>query len=395
MAFTKASYGVVAKLASQAPALDVPSDDEPVRTAAPALDLDNLETTSANLPIVVQLVCAFFGGLILNFMPCVLPVIGLKVMSFVQQAGDSRARIFALNVWFSLGLMSVFLVLASLAVFMELSWGQQFSKAWFNIGLSAVVFVFALSFLGIWEIPIPGFVGSGNFNDMASQEGSSGAFFKGVLTTVLATPCTGPFLGPALSWAVSQPPLLTYTGFACVGLGMASPYLLIGAFPKLVSFLPKPGAWMETFKNVMGFVLLGTVVFLLTFIEIPYVIPTIAFLIALWAAFWWIGKIPITATRDKKAVAWLQSGAFSLFVGLAMFGGPFYPFNDLNLTSEMAGRFDRAVDRALSARMGPETTLVTTVESDHKLPWQPYSKALLQKLTASGKTVFVDFTADW
>jgi thiol:disulfide interchange protein DsbD len=176
---------------------------------------------------------------------------------------------------------------------------------------------------------------------------------------------------------------------------MASPYLLIGAFPKLVSFLPKPGAWMETFKNVMGFVLLGTVVFLLTFIEIPYVIPTIAFLIALWAAFWWIGKIPITATRDKKAVAWLQSGAFSLFVGLAMFGGPFYPFNDLNLTSEMAGRFDRAVDRALSARMGPETTLVTTVESDHKLPWQPYSKALLQKLTASGKTVFVDFTADW
>ena len=394
LAFTKAKYGDVAKLAKRASAPPAPGA---AGIVGPTLDLANLDTTTTNqnAPIVLQLIFAFLGGLILNFMPCVLPVIGLKVMSFVQQAGDSRSRIFFLNLWFCLGLMSIFLVLATLAVFMGLSWGEQFSSATFNITLTAVVFVFALSFLGVWEIPIPGFVGSGKVNDLAAKEGPSGAFFKGMLTTVLATPCTGPLLGPALSWAVSQPPVITYAGFACVGLGMASPYLVIGAFPKLVSFLPKPGAWMDTFKNMMGFVLLGTVVFLLTFIEIPYVVPTIAFLIGLWAAFWWIGRIPITATRDKKTAGWIAAGAFALFVGLAMFGGQFFPFDKLNLQSIMQSRFDRAVDRALATRMGPDAAPVTAKESENELPWQPYSKALLEKLTSSRKTVFVDFTADW
>jgi len=222
-----------------------------------------------------------------------------------------------------------------------------------------------------------------------------GAFFKGMLTTVLATPCSGPMLTPALTWAVSQPPIITYTGFFCVGLGMASPYLLIGAFPKLVSFLPKPGAWMDTFKNIMGFVLMGTVIFLLTFIDIPYVVPTVAFLIGLWAAFWWIGRVSIVATLDKKCAAWLAGIAFAAFIGLGMFGGPFYPFSKLNLRSIMQSRFDRAIDRALATRLGPESTIVTAKESDNELPWQPYSKALLEQLTSAKKTVFIDFTADW
>ena len=106
--------------------------------------------------MAVVLLTAFVAGFLLNFMPCVLPVIGLKVMAFVQQAGDSRGRVFWLNFWYCLGLMSVFFVLATLAVTIGLSWGQQFSSATFNIVLSAVVFVFALSFLGVWEIPIPG-----------------------------------------------------------------------------------------------------------------------------------------------------------------------------------------------------------------------------------------------
>lgn len=406
LAFTKAKYGDVAKLATQA---KLASQTERAGGAAasraagvpdavgPKLDLANLDTSSSNqnAPIAFVLLTAFLAGAILNLMPCVLPVIGLKVMSFVQQAGDSRSRIFVLNLWYCLGLLSVFMVLATLAVFMGLSWGQQFSSATFNIVLSSVVFVFALSFLGVWEIPIPGIVGTGKVNNLAAKEGPSGAFFKGMLTTVLATPCSGPMLTPALTWAVSQPPIITYLGFACVGLGMASPYLLIGAFPSLVSFLPKPGAWMDTFKNIMGFVLLGTVVFLLTFIEIPYVVPTIAFLIGLWAAFWWIGRIPIYATFDKKCAGWLAGGAFALFIGLGMFGGPFYPFSKQNLRSIMESRFDRAVDRALATRLGPESGIVTAKESDHELPWQPYSKGLLEQLTSSKKTVFVDFTADW
>jgi thiol:disulfide interchange protein len=379
--------------------LDASIAEPELAASTPTLDLDNLKTESktAQLSTPIVLMMAFAAGLILNFMPCVLPVIGLKVMAFVQQAGDSRARSFMLNVWYSLGLMSVFLILATLSVFMGLSWGEQFSSVTFNVILTSVVFAFALSFVGVWEIPIPGFVGSGKANDLAAKEGPSGAFFKGVLTTVLATPCSGPLLGSALTWAVSQPPAMAYAGFACVGLGMASPYLLIGAFPELVSFLPKPGAWMDTFKNIMGFVLLGTVIFLLTFIPIPYVVPTVAFMMGLWAGFWWIGRIPLTESLDKKAAAWVGASAFAILVGLFAYGAPFEPIRTTNLVSIMTTRFDRAVDKEIGVRFSEETAKPRSTVNAHsnELPWQPYSKELLAKLTSENKTVFVDFTADW
>ena len=183
----------------------------------------------------------FLGGLILNLMPCVLPVIGLKILSFLEQSGHSRRHALVLNVWYSLGLLAVFLVLATLAVTLGLGWGQLFSYNGFNITLVAVVFAMGLSFLGVWEIPIPGFVGRGKAVELAEKEGFAGAFVKGAITTILATPCTAPFLAPALTWAASQPPPETYAVFTAVGLGMASPYLVIGAFPGLLSFLPKPG----------------------------------------------------------------------------------------------------------------------------------------------------------
>jgi thiol:disulfide interchange protein DsbD len=347
--------------------------------------------------MLLVLLTAFAAGFILNFMPCVLPVIGLKIMAFVQQSGDSRARIFMLNVWYSLGMLSVFLVLASLAVFVGLSWGQQFSSVGFNITLSAVVFVFALSFLGVWEIPIPGFVGSGGVQSMAEKEGPSGAFLKGVLTTILATPCSGPMLTPALTWAVSQPPAITYVAFSCVGFGMAAPYLLIGAFPRLIAFLPKPGAWMDTFKQIMGFVLLGTVVFLLTFMPVPYVVPTLAFLVGLWAAFWWIGRTPLTETFQKKLRAWTAAALFGTLIGLIAFAGPFpigrFQFD--GLLNIMQSRFQRAVERELSTRDLQIPTVAADEDGSHELPWQPFSVDLLTRLTRERRTVFVDFTADW
>lgn len=353
------------------------------------LDLSRLKTaapSTSGTPALVVLVTAFVAGFLLNFMPCVLPVIGLKVMAFVQQAGDSRGRVFWLNLWYSLGLMSVFLVLATLAVTIGLSWGQQFSSATFNVVLNAVIFVFALSFLGVWEIPIPGFVGSGEVQSLGEREGPTGAFAKGVLTTILATPCSGPMLTPALTWAVSQPPAITYAGFACVGLGMASPYLTIGVFPRLIAFLPKPGAWMETFKNVMGFVLMGTVVFLLTFMPIPYVVPTVAFLIGLWAAFWWIGRTSLVDPFQVRLRAWLAASTFALLIGLVSYTW---------LLDIMESRFQRAVDRELSNRGAATAQTVRAAEGSRELPWQPFSLSLLEKLTADGHTVLVDFTADW
>jgi len=315
------------------------------------------DVESGSQSLLVMLGGALLGGLILNCMPCVLPVIGLKLLGFVEQSHQSRRAVFLLNLWFTLGLLSVFMVLASLAVFLNLGWGEQFTKPWFTVGMSGLVFAMALSFLGVWEIPIPGFVGSGTAGQMATQEGAAGAFAKGVFTTILATPCSGPFLGPLFGLLLRQPPAVIYAIFFCVGLGMASPYLLIGAFPRLIRFLPKPGVWMDTFKQSMGFVLLGTVVFLFMSIKQDYLVPTFALLVGIWLGCWWIGRTSLTAELWQKLSAWSIGGALAAAVG-------FFAFTYL-------------------------------VPGEDVLQWQPFSRESLVQLTSQGKTVFVDFTADW
>jgi len=301
---------------------------------------------------------AFLAGLILNVMPCVLPVIGLKLMTFVQQAGENRWRVFELNLWYSLGLMTVFIVLAALAVAVGLGWGEQFSSTTFNLVLLCVVFVFGLALLGVWEVPIPGFIGSGAAVDAADREGRLGAYCKGALTTVLATPCTGPLLGPALAWATKQPASTTYATFAMVGLGMASPYLLIGAFPQLIALLPKPGNWMNTFKQFMGFVLMGTIVFIFSFLDEDYIVRGLALLVSLGFACWWIGRTPFSASLGTKSRSWVEA---AVVVGLT-FAGMFYALPMLSV---------------------------------NELAWEPFTRSTLDEHLAQGNTVFVDFTADW
>ena len=273
--------------------------------------------TATTLPMV--LLYGFLGGLILNVMPCVLPVIGLKILSFVEQGGQSHARLLLLNVVYSAGMMVVFLVLATLAVTLNFGWGEHFNSLPFAITLTALVFAMALSFLGVWEIPIPGFVGSGATAQAAARGGLSGAFAKGVITTVLATPCIGPYLGAVFGFTVNQTPEIIYLVFATIGLGMASPYLLIGAFPRLIAFLPKPGAWMETFKQLMGFLLLGTVVYLMQTVKQDYFIATFALLVGIWAACWWVGRMPFTLSPRRRLLGWLEGAAVATVVGSIAF----------------------------------------------------------------------------
>ncbi len=347
LAFRDAKYLEAARLAAARPA--------PVEVAAAPAGL-------STLPMI--LLASLLGGFILNFMPCVLPVIGLKILSFAEQAGRSRAHILALNIWYALGTLSVFLVLATLASGVNLGlreqnlgWGEQFGSTSFNVTMVAIVFVMALSFLGVWEIPIPGFVGSGVASEVAAREGAVGAFAKGAVTTVLATPCSGPLLGAVFAYTLNEPPLITYLIFGSIGLGMSSPYLLIGAFPRLIGFLPKPGAWMDTFKQMMGFAMLGTIVFFFSFMKKDYLVPTFALMVGLWAGCWWIGRTALTEPLARKLVAWGQGAAFAAVVGVSAF------------------------------------TWLTPYQSI--IPWQTFSKAELAKLTSEGRTVFVDFTADW
>ena len=222
--------------------------------------------------------------------------------------------------------------------------------------MTALVFVMALSFLGVWEIPIPGFVGAGKAGELQAREGPGGAFSKGVFTTILATPCSGPFLGPVFGYLLRQPPSMAYWVFGAVGLGMASPYLVIGAFPELIRFLPKPGRWMETVRELMAFLLLATVVYLFSTLSAAYFLPTLALLIGLWFACWLIGRTPLTAETHSRVAAWLAGSLVAALVGWFAF---------------------------------------TAMFQQSKIPWQPFSPLALAQARAEGKTVMVDFSADW
>jgi thiol:disulfide interchange protein len=306
-------------------------------------------------PLVV-LPLAFLAGFILNFMPCVLPVIGLKIMSFVHQAGENPRRVFMLNVVFVIGMLAVFMVFAALAVLFGVGWGEAYTSIVFKVVMIAIVFGFALSFFGIWEIPMPGIVNSETANELAAKDGYVGQFFKGILTTLLATPCSGPLLIPAVVWAIAQPPVMTFTVFLFLGLGMAVPYLVIGAFPKLASFLPKPGAWMITFKQIMGFVLLATTVFLINGVSAKFNTSVLTMLLFVGFGTWWIGQTALTEPFSKQFKAW---GA-----GLALiFAGSYFAFFILL--------------------------------PQYELEYQKFSRLAVDKHLKEGHTVLVDFTADW
>jgi suppressor for copper-sensitivity B len=349
---------------------DSPSANEAEKPEPPALrasnpyELDRIvldSSTRGSLSYYIAL--AFVGGLILNLMPCVLPVIGLKVMSFVEQSGHSRANALQLNLWFAAGIVSVFVLLGLLAATLGLSWGGQFGSTAFNVTIAAIVFAMALSLLGVWEIPIPGFFGSGSVQSAASKEGPLGAFLKGVITTILATPCTAPFMASAIAWAVTQTVATTLIVFATLGIGMASPYVLVGVYPELLRFLPKPGAWMESFKQIIGFVLLATVIFILSFIDTLAVVPTLVLLLGIGFACWLISRTPLTAEFQDRVKSWAVGGAIVLaFVGVS-FG-----------------------------------LLYRIAISPNDMAWQslPFSlERLKQVAVEKGQTVLVDFSAEW
>jgi len=318
---------------------------------------------AATLSLPAALLSGLLGGLILNLMPCVLPVLGLKLMSFAQQSGKRRQEIFRMNLWYCAGVYAVFMALATASVAANLglgsrnlAWGEQFTSAGFNITMAAIVFAFALSFLGVWEIPIPGFIGD-TAGQVNRQEGAAGSFLKGVLSTVLATPCSGPFLGPVFGFTLSQPTAVTFAVFAAIATGMALPYIVVGMVPGLARYLPKPGAWMETFKEVLGFVMLGTVVFLFTFLNHVWFVPTLALLVGIWAACWWVGKGQHAGGGVAGFNRWFQGLAIAAAVGAAAF-----------------------------AFLGPVSSII---------PWEPFTRARLAELRSGGATVLVDFSADW
>jgi thiol:disulfide interchange protein DsbD len=321
--------------------------------------------------LLAALFSGFLGGMILNLMPCVLPVISLKIFGFIAQAGESPKRILRHGLAFTAGIFAWFLGIALLVIFLksggsQVTWGAfQFQNAYFVAGLSVLVFLFALNLFGVFEITLPG-AATTTLDHAAASGGYAGSFFQGLFATLLATPCTAPFLGSALGFAFGQSPAVILGMFIAVALGMSLPYLLLSARPGWRKWIPKPGMWMERLKQFMGFPLLATNLWLLWVIQTQRgdqaaLILLVLFLVLGFCA-WLYGM---------AAGRWRTILLLILVVGIAC---------GIRIAG---GRLSRMSASALSA-----------TESEG-VDWIPYSPEALQKLRAEGKPVFLDFTASW
>jgi thiol:disulfide interchange protein DsbD len=326
-----------------------------------------------------MLLYAFVGGLILNIMPCVLPVIALKILGFVSEARSEPRRVRNLGLIYALGVLVSFLALAAVVIGVKAAghhagWGMQFGSPVFIVCLTTLVTLVALNLFGVFEVT-PGGRALDAAGGLASKHGAAGAFFNGVLATVLATPCTAPFLSVALGFAFAQEASVIVLVFLTVGLGLAAPYVLLSWNPAWLKFLPKPGAWMEKFKIAMGFPMLATVMWLLHVAASDYgrgVFWLGIFLVVVAFAAWIFGEF-VQRSRNHKIVA-------AIIALLLLIGG--YAF---------------ALEKELDWREAmPEAAASGSLkESPNGIDWQPWSPEAVAQARAAGKPVLVDFTADW
>ncbi len=311
---------------------------------------------------------AFIGGVILNIMPCVFPVLGIKIVGIVQQAGEDRKQVVLHGLIYTLGILLSFWALGGIVVALGKGWGFQLQSAGFNYGLAAFFLIFGLNMAGVFEIGASA-VGVGA--NLQAKHGLGGSFFSGLLATMVSTPCSAPFLGTALGFAVKLPAPQAMLLFTLIGLGLASPFLLLSAFPKLVRALPRPGAWMESFKQGMSFLLFGTVVYML-----------------------WV----LTGMVEGLPLLWLMLGLVLVALGCWIYGR-------WSLPHKPARTRLIAVVLALAAAAGglwlgwphveKQPAGAHSAKFENGLLWEPWSEAKVQELLAAGKPVYIDYTAKW
>ena len=341
-------------------------------TSAPALSASRPAPARG---ILTFLLFGFLGGIILNLMPCVLPVISLKIFGFVQQAGQSRKKIFRSGIAFTIGIFSWFIALAVLLIALkgaghDVTWGGfQFTNPYFVLALSVIVLVFALNLFGVFEISLPQPV-TRNLLSTSERKDLLGSFFQGVFATVLATPCTAPFLGTALGFAFTQSAAIILAMFIAIAAGMSAPYLLLSAQPAWLRFLPRPGPWMLHVKQFMGFLLLATLLFLLYVVGaqrgLEGAIWASCFLLVISVACWMKGAFVVpTAPAVKRIVVLVLMVLLVIGSGVYFIGDKFQSAKIASLDSQIRG------------------------------DWQPFTPERLQTELEQGRTVFVDFTAAW
>jgi thiol:disulfide interchange protein DsbD len=313
---------------------------------------------ASDLTTLTALGLAFLGGVILNLMPCVFPVLFLKGLALVQSSNEERGRLRRHGVVYALGiLVSFWIIVAALLVLRaggnEAGWGFQLQSPIFVAALAVGIFFFALSLAGQFEF---GLSLTSVGGELAQKQGYAGSFFTGVLATIVATPCTAPLMGAAIGFALAQPPLITFAIFTALALGLAAPYLVLSFQPAWTKLLPRPGAWMEVLKQLTAVPLFGTVIWLV----------------------WVYGHL--FGTQGVDRVAWLLLSLLLIAIAGWVLGK--WPARWL---SSIAAVLIVAVALVVALRQPKDTTLT----------WQPFSEQTLSQARAEGKPIFIDFTAAW
>ena len=348
-------------------------NDRSAWETAPAQAAAAMPVPQPSRGLATFLLFGFIGGFILNLMPCVLPVISLKIFGFIKQAGESRAKIFRSGLAFVAGIFTWFIGLAVVLIAIkraghDVTWASQFTNPYFVLVLSVIVLVFALNLFGVFEITLPRLVSRGIAS--APREGNAGSFFQGVFATALATPCTAPFLGTAIGFAFTQSSPVILAMFVSVAAGMSAPYFLLSAQPAWMKYLPQPGPWMVHVKQFMGFLLLATMLFLVYVLGaqrgLDGAIWASCFLLIIAIACWMKGAFLLpTSSTAKRAVVFL-------LMLLLLLGSGFYFIGEKFQSSK--------IDVAQNGSGGD---------------WQPFTLERLQSERDQGRAVFVDFTAAW
>ena len=321
--------------------------------------------------LALMLVFALLGGLVLNVMPCVLPVLSLKIFGLVRSAAHGRAEVTRGALATAAGMLASFWALALAAIGARaagaaVGWGVQFQRPGFVAFLAVVVVLFCLNLWGLFEIHLPGAVF--DLADSGPREGVAGHFASGLFATLMATPCSAPFLGTAISFALAQTGAVIFAMFTALGLGMALPYLLVAMAPGIARLLPKPGAWMETVRGVMGFLLAGSAVwlfFILSSQVSPEHLAAIQLGLLAVALFTWL----------QHRVARGRAGRGLAIAGLVA---------AVAVTLVVAG-----------GSRGDASQRLASAKPAGLIPWVNFDRAKAESLAAGGQLVFVDVTADW
>ena len=335
--------------------------------------------STANTGVLQAAGLAFLGGLILNLMPCVFPVLFIKGLSLVQSGAEERHKLRVHGFVYAAGVLVSFWALVAVLLILRdagahLGWGFQFQSPVFLSLMAALLFFLGLSLAGQFEIGLTLTSAGGS---LAAKQGYTGSFFTGVLAVIVATPCTAPFMGAAIGYALSQSAVVTFVVFTALALGLAVPYVALTLRPAWTRILPRPGAWMEVLKQAVSVLIFGTVIWLAWVLANAYGAAVLAALLVsfllLAIAGWFLGRWP--------AKGWATAVAGLIILGV--------------VGISIAAPSNLEDSRSVSGLTREDMQALSNLPRVAGSAWQPWSAEAVQKYQSQGRPVFVDFTASW